>query len=145
MPEFQINFIAIGLAVLANFFLSFIWYTVLFRKPWAQEMGFDLNEKPEKNAMIKGMLLSIFGSFLLSWILAHNIAAWNPLSWGLPPSKIPLMASAGMAAFFTWLGFYIPSLLNTVAWEKKSWKLFGINASYHLLALLITATIITYI
>ena len=57
MPEFQINFVAIALAIIANFFLSFVWYTLLFRKSWAQEMGFDLNEKPEKTAMLKSMLL----------------------------------------------------------------------------------------
>jgi len=47
------------------------------------------------------------------------------------------------ASLFTWLGFYLPVDLNAVAWEKKSWKLFAINTSYHLLMLVIAATILT--
>lgn len=144
MPEFQVNVVAIALAVVANFFLGYVWYSLLFQKSWAQQMGFDPRDKPEKNAMLKGMSLSVLGSILLAWVLAHNIAAWNPLSWGLPPDDIPAIARAGLAAVFTWIGFYVPVLLNTVAWEKKSWTLFSINASYHLLSLLIVATIVVY-
>jgi hypothetical protein len=33
-------------------------------------------------------------------------------------------------------GFYVPVLLSGVAWENKSWKLFGINAGYYFTALL---------
>jgi Protein of unknown function (DUF1761) len=49
-----------------------------------------------------------------------------------------------MAAFYTWLGFFVPVLLSGVAWEKKSWKLFSINAAYHLLALFLVASILTH-
>jgi len=47
MESIQINFLAVIVAVVANFFLGFIWYTPLFGKAWAIEMGFDPNEKPE--------------------------------------------------------------------------------------------------
>ena len=144
MPEIQINLTAVIVAVVANFIFGFVWFTFLFRNAWAREMGFDVNEQPERSAMIKGMILNLIGNFLLAWVLAHNIAVWDPQSWGLPPSDLSPIASAGMAAFFTWLGFYVPIFLGTVAWEKRSWKLFGINSSYHLLALLIVANIITF-
>jgi hypothetical protein len=49
---------------------------------------------------------------------------------------------AGSAAFFTWLGFYLPVDLNRVAWEMKSWKLFFINTGYHLVALVVAAFIL---
>jgi Protein of unknown function (DUF1761) len=54
------------------------------------------------------------------------------------------MASIAQAAIFTWLGFYLPIDLNTVAWEKKSLKLLAINTSYHLLSLVVAAAILTY-
>jgi hypothetical protein len=47
------------------------------------------------------------------------------------------------SAIFTWLGFFVPVDLNTVAWENKSWKFFAINTFYHLGSLLIAATILT--
>ena len=53
-------------------------------------------------------------------------------------------ANAGMAAVFTWLGFFLPVDLGTVAWEKKSWKLFGINTGYHFVSLLVVARILAH-
>jgi hypothetical protein len=40
---------------------------------------------------------------------------------------------AVVAAFFTWLGFFFPVDLGSVAWERKSWKLLFINTRYHFL------------
>jgi Protein of unknown function (DUF1761) len=144
MPDFQISFLAILLAVIANFIFGFVWYTVLFKRIWAIEMGFNPDESPNKSEMIKGISLMIFGNFLLAWVLSHNIAAWNPETWGLAPSDTSSLARAGMAAFFAWLGFFVPMLFSSVAWEKKSWRLFGINASYHLLALVLVSVIVTH-
>lgn len=145
MPDIQISYLTIAIAVAVNFFFGFIWYTVLFKRPWAVEMGFDPDEKPESTGMFRGMALNILGNFLLAYVLAHNIAVWNPVTWGLADSGASALSYAGMAAFFTWLGFFVPVLINTVAWEKKSWKLFAINGVYHLLALFLVAVILTHV
>lgn len=145
MPEFNISFLAIAVAVAANFFFGFVWYTVLFQRTWAVEMGFDPDEKPETGPMLKGMALMVLGNLFLAWVFAHNIQVWNPVTWGLPDSGAAPAMYAAMAAFYTWLGFFVPVLLSAVAWEKKSWKLFGINALYHLLALLLVAMILTHL
>ena len=123
-PDIQINLMAILIAVVANFILGFVWYTPLFGKIWAKEMGFNMEVKPPAGAMIKGMVIMVIGNFLMAWVFAHNIAAWDPTTWGQPASDVSVAANATMAAVFTWLGFYVPVDLNTVAWESKSWKLF---------------------
>lgn len=139
--ELKINIIAILVAVVANFFLGFLWYTPLFGKAWGKEMGYPADMKPEKGVMLKGMLFMVIGNFLFAWVFAHNIAAW---------SFVPEMAatepavSALMAAIFTWLGFYVPGELGGTVWEKKSWKLFAINTGYHLMSLLVVAFILTF-
>ena len=46
MEEMNIKISAILIAVVANFILGFIWYTPLFGKTWAREMGFDTSVKP---------------------------------------------------------------------------------------------------
>ncbi len=142
MPHIEINYVAILIAVVANFILGFIWYTPLFGKVWGKEMGFDMTQKPPASVMVKGMVIMIIGNFLMAFVFAHNIAAWNPVTWGLPASTESPASMALMAAFFTWLGFFLPLDLNTVAWEMKSWKLFFINTSYHLLSLIIVAFIL---
>ena len=139
--ELEINYTAIIVAVVINFILGFIWYTPLFGKAWAKEMGYDPNEQPEKSTMLKGMAFMVIGNFLFAYVFAHNIAAWEFVP-GM--DEMSLTASALNAAIFTWLGFYFPDELGATVWEKKSWKLFGINTGYHLASLIVVAFILTY-
>jgi hypothetical protein len=135
----DINIVAVLLAVVANFILGFLWYTPLFGKVWAREMGFDTTVKPAGGQIAKGMIIMIIGNFFMAYVFAHNIGAW-----GFVPGMKEMSAGAQImnAVFFTWLGFYLPVDLNRVAWESKSWKLFAINTSYHFVMLLVAASII---
>lgn len=80
MPNIHINILAIVIAVVANFILGFIWYTPLFGKIWGREMRYNMEEKPQTSVLVKGMVFMIIGNFLMAWVFAHNIAAWNPVS-----------------------------------------------------------------
>jgi hypothetical protein len=145
MPEIQINLIAILIATVVGFFLSFAWYTPLFGKMWAKEMGFDPNETPKTPDLIKSLALTVFSVFLISFVLAHNIAAWTPATWGSSTAALPKAAQAFQSAFFTWVGFFLSNLLLGVAWEKRSWKLFAIDAGYYFSLLLSCAFILIYL
>ena len=144
MPNIEINFIAVLVAVVATFFFGFIWYTPLFGKIWAKEMGMDPTIKPNMGAMMKGMIAMVVGNFFLAYVLGHNMAAYDPVSWGLEPSVAAPISIAYMAAFFTWLGFYFPVDLGSIFWEQKSVKLFAINTGYHFFMLFVAATILAY-
>jgi hypothetical protein len=141
MEELGINFTAIIVATVANFILGFLWYTPLFGKAWAKEMGFDMTKKPPSGALAKGMIFMVIGNFLMAYVLAHNNAAWSfvPGMENMSP-----MGKVMNAAIFTWLGFYFPVDLGAVAWENKSWKLFGINTGYHFAMVLVAAIILIY-
>jgi hypothetical protein len=139
--EMNINFMAILAAVVANFILGFIWYTPLFGKAWANEMGFDTNIKPTGAEMAKGMIIMVIGNFFLAYVFAHNIAAWSFVP-GM--EEVSPFSNAMSAAVFTWLGFYLPVDIGVVTWEKKSWKLFGINTGYHFMMLLVASLILTF-
>jgi len=142
MPEFALSPLAIVIAVAVAFFTGFIWFTVLFGRTWAVEMGFDPDEQPDKAAMFRGMALNVLGNILLVWVFAHNIAVWNPETWGAGAAETTPLATAAMAAFFTWLGFFVPVQLSAVAWERHSWRLFAINAAYHFVTLFLVALIL---
>src|SRR5436190_19324149 len=122
MEEMNINMVAILVAVVANFILGFIWYTPLFGKVWGREMGFDMNNKSPAGALAKGMIFMVIGNFLMAYVFAHNIAAWSYVPCVKEMSKIENIMNSTL---FTWLGFYLPVDLGSVAWENKSWKLFG--------------------
>ena|SRR5580704_2819508 len=139
--EVHINMMAVLVAVVANFILGFIWYTPLFGKAWAKENGFDPSVKPTGGQMAKGMIFMLIGNFFLAFVFAHNIAAWGYV----PGAKeMSVVSNVMSSTIFTWLGFYLPIDLSTVAWEKKSWKLFGINTGYHFMMLLVASVIITH-
>lgn len=139
--ELKINFLAIIVAVIANFILGSIWYMPLFGKIWGKEMGYDSDVKPDKNPMYKGMLYMVLGNFLFAWVFAHNLGAWQFVP-GM--DQMGTFSIALSSAFFTWLGFYFPGHLSATVWERKSWKLFAINGGYDLVSLLVVALILSY-
>lgn len=139
MEDMNINYIAILVAVVANFVLGFVWYTPLFGRAWAKEMGFDTNIKPTSGEMARGMIIMVIGNFLMAYVFAHNNAAWSYVP-GM--KEMPAAASIMNATVFTWLGFYLPVDIGAVTWERKSWKLFGINTGYHFMMLLVAAVIL---
>ena len=141
MEEMHINMMAILVAVVANFILGFIWYTPLFGKAWAKENGFDISIKPTGGEMAKGMIFMVIGNFLMAYVFAHNNAAWSYVPGMKEASPVSIILNS---TIFTWLGFYLPVDLGAVAWEKKSWKLFGINTGYHFMMLLVASVILTY-
>ena len=137
----NINYIAILVTVVANFVLGFIWYTPLFGKRWALENNFDTTRKSTSAELGKGMTFMVIGNIFMAYVFAHNIAAW---SYVPGTNEAGPVANIIRASVFTWLGFFVPVDLSTVAWEKKSWTLFFINTGYHLATLLLAATILTY-
>lgn len=142
MEDLPISYTAILVAVVANFILGFLWYTPLFGKAWAKEMGFDMSVKPKPGDMARGMIFMVIGNFLMAYVFAHNNAAWS-----FVPGMDQMGAAGSIlnAAVFTWLGFYLPVDIGVVTWEQKTWKLFWINTGYHFFMVLTAAVILYYL
>ena len=104
-------------------------------------MGFDSNEQPPTGKLVKSLLLTVFSVFLVAFVMANNMAAWSPGPWGSALPPVSRVEHALSAAFFTWIGFFVSNLLLGVAWEKRSWTLFAIDAGYYLTLLLAIAFI----
>ena len=87
MPDIQVNMISVLIAAIANFFLGFFWFSILFKKTWALEMGFNPNEELPKKELFRSLGLAMIGYFLLAYVLAHQLAVWDSESWGLGVSQ----------------------------------------------------------
>ena len=118
------------------------WYAKLFAKPWAKEMGYDLNKRPSGKVMARNIALSVIGNFLFAWVLAFYLAGWRLLPGG--PSEFGALAFGLNSALSVWIGFFLPVHLSRVVWEKHSWKLFFINSGYNLIATVVVALILAY-
>jgi hypothetical protein len=134
------DWLAIAIAFVAYFLVSFLWWGPLFGKKWAAEMGMDMNERP---SMTLPLILQAVGTFLLAYVLWHVMHAFtvvgdHQMSGGLMRGDLD-WGPAMLGAFFTWLGFFVPVQLGRIAWEKASWTLFGINAGGHFVGLVVMA------
>jgi hypothetical protein len=132
MPEtMSFNYAAIVVAALSNFLLGGIWYAPpVFGRAWMRECGFT----EESLKRMGGMARIFTGSFVLAVIMAFNLAAFigakATLSFGV---------FAGAAAGFGWVAL---AFGVTYLFERRSLKLFFINAGYHAVAFTIMGAIL---
>jgi hypothetical protein len=144
-PNIVLNWPAMLAALAASFVFGFLWYGPLFGKTWAKMMGMKMDKKPEKGFMMKALGLQILGTLLTVYVLAHSVQVWRPSVWspGANDGGSDLMYGL-MAAFFTWLGFFVPMQFGKVSWEMRPWKLFFLNCSHDFLNLLIICEILAH-
>ena len=130
----SINYLAVVVAALASFILGMVWYSpVLFYRSWQKELGFSNEELEGANMVV------IFGTaFLLMLLMAFGIA---------------LLLSMRSRAEVTWIfglhhGLIIGVLFSATTlginylYQRRSFKLWAIDAFYQILFLAISGIII---
>lgn len=135
-----INYWAVLVAAASSIVLGFLWYGPFFGKPWMKLMGFtkESMDAANKKGMEKAYALMVIGSLLMAYVMAHAIV------FGIAYTGIT-GASGGMTgAFYYWIGFAVPLLMDNQLWEGKPWKLFWINASYRLVSFLVMGAILGF-
>lgn len=137
MPEVTVNYVLILIAAVAMMILGALWYGSLFGKEWAKMMGFDMSNpdvvKQMKEKAKPGYAITFAASLVMLYVLTHILSYAG--------AETPRDGVEG--ALWVWLGFIAPTLLGSVLWEGKPWKLYFINASYYLVSLIVAAAIIT--
>lgn len=144
MPNIEISLLGLGLAVVVNFFVGYVWYGPLFGKAWGSDMGVDTSAVSGAG-LAKAMGLTVVGLILMTFVLSQNIGAWTPSSWGHADNSADRLMQALSAAGFTWLGFILPVLFSSITWEGRSFRFFAINAGYYLMTLLIASFALVYL
>jgi hypothetical protein len=142
-PHLHLNWIAIIVSVVVSWLIGGLWYGPLFNKAWAKEMGFTADMKPTGAELGKVMALNIFGTFLMALVLGHEVLIWRASTWNAGPDHHSAIYGF-FAGFMTWLGFVVPIMLNQVAFERKTWKLFGINAGFQFISMQVMAMILSF-
>jgi len=132
--EFQqsiesINYFAVIVAALSGFLIGGLWYSVIFAKYWMEENGFDEEE------LSNGKIGKIFGgAFILSLLISFVLVLF------LGPERNGIIgASAGFMAGLFWVA---TAMGITYLFERKSLKLFLINAGYHVITFTIMGLIL---
>lgn len=132
---FDVNYLAIVLAAIAQIVIGMPWYgETLFGKIWMEETGMN---KEKTNAIMKKngpviMIGAFLGSFVMAFVLTQVMREFGTESW----------TGAVSAAFWIWLGFYATTHLSPVLWEGKGMRLWLVHATYALVSLVASALII---
>lgn len=119
MPEF--NLWAVIAAAVSSFVLGGLWYSpLLFGRAWQRATGLsDAQLQGGNMALIFG--LSLLLALIASFVFAMFLGPRPPLALGL---------GAGFSAGLCWVS---ASFGINYLFERKSLKLFLINAGYHTL------------
>ena len=115
----QINLWAVLAAAASGFVVGGLWYSpALFGRMWMRETGLTEQQLAASNMAV------IFGlSFVLSVVAALVFAMFLG-----PAPKVDFALMAGLSAGVAWVG---TSFGINYLFERKSLKLFLINAGYH--------------
>ncbi len=136
MPEVTINYFSVVLAaILGGMVLGFVWYGPLFGKAWMKLMDIDQKkmEEMKKKGMGKTYAISMVGSLVMSYVLAHFVSY----------AQAATVLQGLQVGFWAWLGFVATTMMASVLYGKKSWKLYQLDASYQLVSLLIMGVVLS--
>lgn len=138
--QLDVNYIAVTAAAIAAFVIGFLWYSPkFFGNEWIRLNGWSKKDmqKNQKRDMKKPIALGFITAWVIAFVLAEIIAL---LDLGLGMSG----AEAGVkAALMVWIGFFATSMMGSVLWEMKPWKLYFINSGHYLVVLIVMSLIIT--
>lgn len=127
----EVNLLSVLVASVVSMGVGFLWYTVLFGKPWMKLMGYTkASMEKEKANMGKTYTISFLLTLLMAYVLFHIMVFsdnYFDYSW---------LMTGLTSAFWVWLGFVAPVQATDVLFGGKQWKLFAINTGYQLASLL---------
>jgi hypothetical protein len=118
------NLLAVLAAALLQWVIGWLWYGVLFAKPWKTLVG---QNEGGKSSNAGGVMALVFvANLILSFALAQVVMLSHQTTFWM----------GAFVGVVLGLGFVVPPLFAQHLCEKKPFKLFGINALYWLFAML---------
>lgn len=136
----ELNYVAIGVATVAQFIMGAVWYMPIFGRTWGVMHGYDKLSKEEQEAAQKGMGLQLGFQFLGTLVMTSVLALFV--------SELSSEWHAFGAAGFLWLGFVVPTQASAVMFggTPKEWmcKKIAIMASGSLVNLMIAVAVLSF-
>src|SRR3989344_5085036 len=131
MPAVPLNYLAIVVAAVANMVIGMLWYGPVFGRQWKFLMGFtDDGMKSMAMTPTKAIIGGCIAALVMAYVLAHSLV------FAAAYLKVEGVSAGLQAGFWNWLGFVAPITLGAVLWERRPWRIWFLNASYWLVALL---------
>ena len=115
MKELKINYLAVLVAVVLQFVIGFLWYSLLFQEAWMEMVGLDLAtieaNPPGAGVWISNVITASLSMLVLAWLFVKiNVQSllkgiWLGLVIGLVFALLPQMISGLFSADPYWLAW----------------------------------------
>ena len=135
----MVDYLGVLVATIAAFAVGALWYGPLFGRQWRTLMNYAEGHggtpaggegMPMKSAMTGGFLATLVLVYVLA-VLMHQFvitSAMQAVSFG----------------FTIALGFVATTMANSVFYERRPWKLYLINVSHYVVAIIVAALVLFY-
>ena len=134
MPEFQINYLAVGVAALAPIFIGALWYSpLLFHKLWVKAHGYS-KEKVEEMRKTAGRayIVSLFCYVVMAFVLGVLISY----------TGVSTVRQGAFLGFLVWIGFLATLGLTAHMFSEKRLSTYLIDAGYQLVYAVVMGVIL---
>lgn len=128
------NFLALAVAALVNWIIGSAWFSILFGKPWMQEVektGYKL-EKPSSKEFGGMMIGTFIYTLVITFALSYIIFVTGCINFA---SALKMGALIGLCISWATIGI-------TYTWVKRSMKLLAIDAGYHTVGVIAASLIL---
>ena len=131
MPEFQINYLAVGVAALATIFIGALWYSrLLFGKLWVKAHGYS--EEKVKQMAGRGFAVSLFCYLVMAFVLAVLVSY----------AGVSTVLQGAFLGFLVWVGFLSTLGLTAHMFSEKPLSIYFIDAGYQLVYAVVMGVIL---
>ncbi len=121
MPEFQVNYLAVGVAALATVFIGALWYSpLLFGKLWLKAHGYTQEQMRKKAgpALIVSLFCYVVMAFVLSILVSYAGAS--------------TVLQGAFLGLLVWIGFLATLGLTAHMYSEKPLSIYVMDAGYQL-------------
>ncbi len=131
MPEFQINYLAVGVAAAATIFIGALWYSrLLFGKLWVKAHGYS--EEKVKQMAGRGFIVSLLCYVVMAFVLAVFVSY----------AGVSTVLQGAFLGFLVWIGFLATLGLTAHMFSEKPLSTYLIDAGYQLVYVVVMGVIL---
>ncbi len=134
MPEFHVNYLAVGAAALATMVIGAVWYSpLLFSKLWMKAHGYSEEDVEQmRKTLGRAYMVSMFCYVVMAFVLAV-LVSWVGVTTVLEGAVLGLLV---------WIGFLATLGLTANMFSEKPLSTYLIDAGYQLVYTVVMGVIL---
>lgn len=134
MPDFQINYLAVGVAALATIFIGALWYSpLLFHKLWVKTHGYSEEKVVQmRKTAGRSFIVSLFCYVVMAFVLAVLVSY----------AGVSTVLQGAFLGLLVWIGFLATLGLTAHMFSEKPLSTYLIDVAYQLVYAVVMGVIL---